>query len=70
MKSEISSKALAACAQDASKKAVQKAFALGIAVARQRGTKIVRQYPDGRTEVVGHSQKASVKPSRRRYRIG
>lgn len=69
MKSEISSKLLAKCAQDASKRAVEKAFALGIPIVKQQGHDIVREYPDGRTEIIGHLERTNIRPKRRTYQL-
>lgn len=70
MKSEISTKRLAVCAREASIRAEQRALALGVPVAKRRGNKIVRQYPDGHTEVIQDLVKPDVRPLKRRYTLG
>jgi len=66
---EITSEELKECASAASKEAVQRAKANGIAYTAQRGRDIVQHRADGTTKVVGKLPKAYVKPAAKRYRV-
>jgi hypothetical protein len=68
-KTNISSKALSACAKAASTQAVRTAKANNVGYTVQKGRSIVRHNADGTTETVGTLPKAYVKPAAKRYRV-
>lgn len=66
---EITGKELNACAQAASKRAVERAKALRIPYTVQEGRSIVKHHSDGTKEVIGTLDKAFVRPEKKRYRV-
>jgi len=68
-KTNISSKALSACAKSASVQAVKNARANKVSYTVQEGKSIVRHRSDGSKEVVGTLPKAYVKSTAKRYRV-
>ena len=68
-KTNISTKDLKACAQAASKRAVERAQAMKIPYTVQEGRKIVQRQSDGTKTLVVTLPKAYVKPAIKRYRV-
>lgn len=68
-KTNISSKALKACAKAASTQAVREARSNKVDYTVQEGRSIVRHNSDGTKTVVGTLDKAFVKPVAKRYRV-
>ena len=69
MREKISSKELMACADAASKRAVERAKARQIPYTVQEGKKIVQYSPDGRTKVLQTLPKAYVKLQTTHFKI-
>jgi hypothetical protein len=69
MKNNISSKDLIACAEAASKRAVERAQAMNIPYTVQEGRKIVQHLPDGTTKVVEMLDKAYAVSSEKCFHI-
>ncbi len=68
-KTNISSKALSACAKAASRQAVRTAQANKVSYTVQKGRSIVQHRPDGTEEIIGTLPKAYVRPATKRYRV-
>lgn len=66
---EISSEELKECASVASKEAIKRALANGVAYTNQQGRKIVQHGADGSKKVIDVLPKAFVRPSIKRYRV-
>lgn len=69
MRNEISSKELATYAKAASKRAVERARALGIAVVSREGENVVKRHPNGHVEQLGTFPHAYSKLPRKRYKL-
>ncbi len=69
MKNTITSRELAACAQAASKRAVERAQAKQIPYTVQEGRNIVKHAADGSTIIVQTLPKAYVKPTSKHFKI-
>ncbi|MFA6714395.1 MAG: hypothetical protein WCS27_03410 [Victivallaceae bacterium] len=69
MKTRISSKELAVCAEAASRRAVERAQAQKIPYTVQEGRKIVKHFPNGNKEVTHTLPKAYVKTDSKRFRV-
>ncbi len=66
-KEKLTSKQLSKYAKAASAKAIDEARAKGIPFAVQEGKNIVKVFPNGHKEVVGHLDKAFIRVSKKRY---
>jgi hypothetical protein len=66
---EITSEELSICAIAASKEAIRRAKANGIAYTSQQGRNIVQHRADGTTKIIEILPKAFVKPAIKRYRV-
>ena len=69
MKEDITTEELAVQAKKASKRAIEKAQALGVPYTVQEGKKLVKHYPDGRKEVIDVLPKAYFQPKKASYTI-
>lgn len=69
MKTNISSKKLAACAKAASTHAVKRAQAQKIPYTVQEGRNIVKHFPDGNKKVTHKLPKAYLKTDSKHFRV-
>jgi len=69
MRETISTKKLAVCAKAASKRAIERAWALGTPVVCLDGNRMLRRYPDGREELIRTLPQTYVKTTRKRYKM-
>jgi len=70
MKNDISEKDLISCARRAAAEAIKRTKAAGGAITFQSGKKIIKEYADGRQEVLLVLDKAYVKPAQKVYNLG
>lgn len=69
MRSEISKKSLIEIARKASRQAVKKTLQAGGAITYQSGKSIIKQYADGRKEVIKVLDRAYFRPKKKRYKL-
>lgn len=69
MKNDLSRKELKRYAAAGSRKAISKASEMNVPFAVQQGRDIVRVFPNGRKETVGHVDKAYVRIPKKRYKM-
>lgn len=70
MKDEITTEELAAQAKKASKRAIERAKALGVPYTVQEGKKIITKHPDGSEEVIKTLPRAYCVPPKKKLTIG